>query len=185
MRTTVYIALNIVWILWVLPFAILRVRGTRKRGAKTAPVSILGMVLQIAAYPVVWSSRYFWTHPLELWRILTAAALAAAALALIWSAIPALGKQWRLQAGVYEDHELVQSGAYRVVRHPIYASMLAMLFATGLITASLMACAGATVILVIGTEIRVHAEDRLLAGRFGKQFEDYRARVPAYVPFLR
>lgn len=144
-----------------------------------------GDPLQMAGYPLVWSTRYFWTHPLEWWRIVAAAALGVIAVVLIWSALPALGKQWRFQAGVYEDHELVRSGAYRVVRHPIYASMLALLLATGLVLASLTACAMALVLMIAGTEIRVHAEERLLAERFGQQFADYRARVPAYVPFLR
>ena len=162
-----------------------RVRGASVRRAKTARVSILGMILQSLAYPVVWATPYFWTHPLEAWRILAAIAMGVVSLVLVWTAIPALGKQWRLQAGVYEDHELVQSGAYSLVRHPIYASMLALLLATGLVLASLTACAVAVVLMIAGTEVRVHAEDRLLAERFGKQFAEYRARVPAYVPFLR
>ncbi len=36
-----------------------------------------------------------------------------------------------------------------------------------------------------GTEIRVRAEDRLLAGRFKDSFEAYRSRVRAYIPFVR
>jgi protein-S-isoprenylcysteine O-methyltransferase Ste14 len=38
---------------------------------------------------------------------------------------------------------------------------------------------------VAGTEIRVRLEDGLLKARFGDQFVDYRARVPAYVPWIR
>ncbi len=36
-----------------------------------------------------------------------------------------------------------------------------------------------------GTEIRVRAEDALLAGRFGDEFERYRRAVKAYIPFVR
>jgi protein-S-isoprenylcysteine O-methyltransferase Ste14 len=39
--------------------------------------------------------------------------------------------------------------------------------------------------LIAGTEIRVRAEDRLLAERFGESFITYRSRVSAYVPFIR
>jgi protein-S-isoprenylcysteine O-methyltransferase Ste14 len=43
----------------------------------------------------------------------------------------------------------------------------------------------AVVFIVAGTEVRVRIEDRLLASRFGAELESYRARVPAYIPFLR
>jgi protein-S-isoprenylcysteine O-methyltransferase Ste14 len=130
----------------------------------------------------VWSTRYFWTNALELWRVMAAGVLGALALLLIWSALPALGDEWRLQAGVYEDHRLIQSG---VVRHPIYASMIALLLATGFLRAPLTVCAMALALMIAGTEIRIHAEERLLMERFGQQFVAYRARVPAYLPFLR
>jgi protein-S-isoprenylcysteine O-methyltransferase Ste14 len=38
---------------------------------------------------------------------------------------------------------------------------------------------------IAGTEIRIHAEEGLLRARFGEEFEEYRRRVPAYLPFLR
>jgi len=186
MRTAVSYGLIALWILWALPLLLRRAhsRGDRRR-AKTAPIAILGIILQAPAYPIVWSTRYFLTHPLESWRLVSSLALGIIALLLIWSALPALGKQWRMQAGVYEDHVLVQTGAYRFVRHPIYASMLALLLATGLVRASLAACGVATILMIIGTEIRVRAEDRLLAGHFGREFTEYKERVRAYLPFLR
>ena len=41
------------------------------------------------------------------------------------------------------------------------------------------------VVFLVGTEIRVRAEDRLLAERFQDAFAEYRSRVKAYVPFIR
>jgi protein-S-isoprenylcysteine O-methyltransferase Ste14 len=38
---------------------------------------------------------------------------------------------------------------------------------------------------VLGTEIRVRAEDRLLASRFGDRFREYQRSVPAYIPLVR
>jgi len=40
-------------------------------------------------------------------------------------------------------------------------------------------------LFVAGTEIRVRAEDGLLASRFGEEFRAYQSEVPAYVPFVR
>ncbi len=105
--------------------------------------------------------------------------------ALAWSAVRHLGKQWRIQAGLSADHELVRTGPYGYVRHPVYASILGMLLATGFVWAWWPMLVLALIFYFAGTEIRVRAEDRLLAGRFQDSFTVYRSRVPAYIPFLR
>ena len=43
----------------------------------------------------------------------------------------------------------------------------------------------ASVLFIVGMEIRIHAEDALLTDRFGEAFEKYRGTVAAYIPFLR
>lgn len=63
--------------------------------------------MQGVAYAVVWSTHYYRKHPLESWRVVASAAMSVIALALAWTAVPALGKQWRVQAGVYKDHESI------------------------------------------------------------------------------
>ena len=47
------------------------------------------------------------------------------------------GRQWRFDAGLNTDHRLVTDGAYSVVRHPIYTSMLCLLVGAGLLGARL------------------------------------------------
>ena len=59
-------------------------------------------------------------------------ALILGALALTWHALGHLGRQWRLQAVVTDDHELITTGPYGIVRHPIYAAFLTMLAGTAL-----------------------------------------------------
>ena len=50
---------------------------------------------------------------------------------LSWTGARALGRQWRIDAGLSADHQLITSGPYRFVRHPIYTSMLSILLGTG------------------------------------------------------
>ena len=49
----------------------------------------------------------------------------------------------------------------------------------------LFAAGAALIFFLAGTEIRIHSEERLLAERFQDSFIAYRARVPAYIPFVR
>ena len=52
---------------------------------------------------------------------------------LRWAAIAALGKFWSLHVEMRENHEFVQSGPFRYLRHPTYFSMILELVAFGLI----------------------------------------------------
>lgn len=104
---------------------------------------------------------------------------------LAWAAVRELGKQWRYEAALSAEHELIQTGPYRLIRHPIYASMFGMLMATGAAYSWWPMWVAGAVFFVAGTEIRVRAEEHLLAHRFRERFESYRKNVPAYIPFLR
>ena len=144
-----------------------------------------GMPIIAVAYALVWQGS-FWTRSPGSWRIVISVLFLAIAGLLSWTGTRALGRQWRLDAGLNSDHELVQSGPYRVVRHPIYTSMFSMLLGTGLLLATpLLLLLPSILLLAIGTEIRVRIEDQLLASRFGDQFQDYRRRVSAYIPYLK
>jgi protein-S-isoprenylcysteine O-methyltransferase Ste14 len=118
---------------------------------------------------------------------ITAAFASLVGIASAWfcfAAARALGRQWALVARVIEGHELIGRGPYALVRNPIYLAMLGMLLATGFAFSRWQALAAATVVFLIGTEIRIRSEETLLRATFGTQFEDYARRVPALFPHI-
>ena len=168
---------------WVLPFFLPGAQppkgGTLDRRARW------GIALEAAAFAIVFQP-YFWSeHPAPAWRVVAGAAFLALAALLSWTGRRALGRQWRVDAGLNADHELVRSGPYRFVRHPIYASLLALILGDGLMLSAWWALWVALVIFIAGTEIRVRIEDNLLASRFGEPFRQYQRTVSAYVPLVR
>jgi protein-S-isoprenylcysteine O-methyltransferase Ste14 len=60
-----------------------------------------------------------------------------------------------------------------------------MLIQTGLVKAWWPMFLAGVIFYLIGTEIRVRAEDGLLAARFGTEFERYKRATRAYIPFIR
>ncbi len=112
--------------------------------------------------------------------LLTALAVASALFA--GAAVRELGKQWSLTARVLEGHELVTSGPFRRVRHPIYSALLGLLVATALVRSSLPLCLLAIAIYVLGTHLRAAREERLLSTMFGARYEAYARRVPRLLP---
>jgi protein-S-isoprenylcysteine O-methyltransferase Ste14 len=171
------------WFIWVAPFL-------RSWARRAGPATVVdrrarwGLILEGIGYGLLWQGR-FWERPLPAWRLASSIVFLALACLLSWSAAPALGRQWRIDAGLNSDHQLVTSGPYRVVRHPIYASMLCLFVWMGLMIAPPLLFAIAAVFFIAGTETRVRIEERLLASRFGETFVEYRRRVPAYIPLVR
>lgn len=170
------------WLIWTLPFFFVK-RG----GGKAQQVdrrARWGILLTAVGFSLLWQGR-FWEMQLPEWRLALAIVFFALAGILSWTATRALGKQWRVDAGLNVSHELVMSGPYRFVRHPIYTSMLCLMCATGLILSPPPLLIAGLALGIIGTEIRVRIEDGLLASRFGNQFNHYRGSVAAYIPFVR
>jgi protein-S-isoprenylcysteine O-methyltransferase Ste14 len=173
------------WIVWCAAF----IRPSRQAAGGTeaakAQVSKWGIALVMMGFALVWT----YVRPVGFHKsaasLIASMVLGPPSVALAWAATRHLGKQWRYQAALRADHDLIQTGPYRWMRHPIYTSMLGMVLATGFCWTWWPMFMGAIVCFVAGTEVRVRAEDRLLAERFKEEFDAYRKRVPAYVPLVR
>ena len=116
---------------------------------------------------------------------IVAVVIAAASVWLVMSAIRELGKQWSLEARLIEGHKLVTTGVYQIVRHPIYTAMLGMLVATGITFSRWYVVLISVAVFIIGTKIRTVFEERLLKDAFGQEFDDFKAKVPALIPFVK
>jgi len=94
-----------------------------------------------------------------------------------------LGRNWSGAVAVAVDHQLVRSGPYRIVRHPIYSAMLGMYAGTGLVSGELHALlALGVVIAAYGRKIPL--EERTLRDVFGPAYEAYRRETWALIPGL-
>ena len=184
----VFFAVAAAWIAFVLLFGFYKKpsKGTNRRRDF---ISTLGLGLQSICYFVVWLYPRGYFSPLFPMPKGVEFAIGVAAIAIAWwsvwfclEAIRALGKQWALVAQVMEGHELVARGPYGVVRNPIYLAMFGMAIATGLAVSRWEALAGGALLFLIGTEIRIRAEERLLREAFGEKFDAYARRVPAFFP---
>jgi protein-S-isoprenylcysteine O-methyltransferase Ste14 len=182
MPTYAYVILAVGWALWFLPFPI--TGWNRNSPQKSDHRARWGLVLQAAAYVLVWQGHFWTTSPSTL-RI--ALSILFLALATLWSftSTRALGRHLRFDAALSPDHALVRSGPYRFLRHPIYTSMFCLLLGTGFIIATPIVFVSAILVFLAGTEIRVHVEDKLLASRFGNEFQNYQHTVSAYIPLVR
>ena len=116
-------------------------------------------------------------------RLVGIALLLASGLFEVWG-IRSMGRQMASAAEVRPDTVLVTGGAFGVVRHPLYLSVL-LLWAGGALSLLSWAMAVAWLLLVPAFVARARVEERLLSRHFGEAYSAYAARVPMLLPGFR
>jgi protein-S-isoprenylcysteine O-methyltransferase Ste14 len=106
---------------------------------------------------------------------------AAGMVLLVW-ARQTLGSNWSQTVSAKEGHELITSGPYRYVRHPMYTGGL-----IGCLGSAVVAGGGFVFLFVLLTPLflwRTGAEDRLMAQQFPNEYPEYKKRTKALIPFV-
>lgn len=183
------------WIvgLWVLFFvywasAALLMRGTLRRSAFRSGMATRFALVVVIAVAINLARRWAglqelqWTQLHSLPMALTGAILATLGAAVAFSARAAIGRNWGPPQTRRTDTQLVTSGPYAVVRHPIYSGMLLMMIGTaiGLMPAGLLVAAAAGVYFFVSAR----AEEKHMAERFPDDYPAYRARTKMLIPFV-
>jgi len=143
--------------------------------------AMAGLLLQTAGFAIALLFRRPPSGP--VFALAASIVLALVSVCCAWWSFAHLGKHLRLSAELVDDHQLIVTGPYRIVRHPIYFALAAIYAAAGLLLSEWPAFLAGLALVIAGTEIRVRIEDRLLESRFGARFHDYRRRTPAYIPY--
>ncbi len=101
---------------------------------------------------------------------------------LVWASVW-LGRFFVHEAAIVGDHALVTSGPYRFVRHPVYSGYLGLLLGSGVATMNLLLML-LWPISLLGIIVQARSEERLLATRFGEDYERYARQTGQLVPRL-
>lgn len=92
-----------------------------------------------------------------------------------------LGRNWSSVPALKEDHELVTSGPYRRIRHPIYAGLLAAALGSALVIIWWLIT---FLIMAIVFPWRIPVEEKLMTQQFPTQYPEYKKRSWALFPYL-
>jgi len=103
-------------------------------------------------------------------------------LLVYWSGL-ALGRQYSPEVTIQKDHQLINGGPYRTVRHPRYLGVLLLALGASLLFRSWIGLTGCVPLLGILLS-RIADEERLLHQEFGEAWEAYRARSWRLIPYL-
>ena len=99
----------------------------------------------------------------------------------IWARVN-LGRNWSSRPTVKEQHELVTTGPYAYVRHPIYSGIMLAALGTALVTS--IFGIGVLVFISITFALRMHKEEKIMLELFPEQYPEYQKHTKRLVPFV-
>ena len=181
--------LQVIWIAWVVSWIAASFwSGRTAKRVTTSETWIYRIIIFAGALLIApWTARALGESP--IWQIGDYGACALVGvmlvgLALTWWARMQLGRLWSSAITRKEEHRLVETGPYALVRHPIYTGIITALLATAATQATLLALLGA-VLIAIGLWVKARTEERFLLAELGPDaYESYRSRVPMLIPFV-
>jgi protein-S-isoprenylcysteine O-methyltransferase Ste14 len=177
------------WLAW-LAYWIIAARNVKATRRRESPVSRLVTVvptvsaaalLVFRGQPLHWLNARFLPQTVAVYwlgLLMTVLGLAFA----VWARVH-LGRNWSGTVTVKEDHELIRTGPYGLVRHPIYTGLLLAILGTAVAFGAwrgLLAFGFLTVAFLF----KLRREERFMNESFPSDYPRYRAAVPALIPCI-
>ena len=120
----------------------------------------------------------------QTWPVVAGLAIFAAGAAFRYWAIWTCGRFFVFVLEVQEDHKVIDTGPYAIVRHPSYLGLLTAIFGLGLAYDNWLSLAVCFLPPLLGFMRRILLEERFLNKELGAPYADYCARTRRLIPGL-
>jgi protein-S-isoprenylcysteine O-methyltransferase Ste14 len=185
MRAELIPALWIAWGLywWIASRGVKRVarqESVVSRAAHLVPLGIAGILFAAPFVPGWLGER--WASATETVYMVGVALVASGLVFTVWARIT-LGGNWSATVTLKQDHEIVRSGPYRWIRHPIYTGLLLAFLGSAI---SLGEWRGLLALFIAAAAFwrKLRVEEQWLDELFGAEYANYCRSTWALIPFL-
>lgn len=145
------------------------------------PLTLAVLLLWVPRVPLpVLGERFL---PLTTWPFWVGAALTAGGLLFAVWARAHIGTNWSAIVTIKEDHELITTGPYAMVRHPIYTGLLLAFVGSAMARGEWRGVL-AVLIAVWALWRKLRFEEHWMREQFGEAYQTYSRRVAALIPFI-
>ena len=182
--------LALIWLAWVVSWVVAAFwSGRTKTHVPTWDSWIYRLPILLGAiFLMPLTARVLGAGPLyDLgnWGTYLLALVTVFGISFTWWARIHLGRFWSNAITHKEDHRIIDTGPYGMVRHPIYTGLIVAILATGVAVATWTALLGA-LFISFGEWQKARMEEGFLSVELGQEaYRSYSRRVPMIVPFLR
>jgi protein-S-isoprenylcysteine O-methyltransferase Ste14 len=137
-------------------------------------------VLAIAVPVIEWG--YFHPERAHLHWIIVGGLIVIAGTGLrIW-AIQTLGRFFTATVQIQEEHQLIQHGPFRYIRHPSYTGALLTAVGGAIVLESWFGLLIAAACMLYAYYVRITAEEAALVSKFGQRYQDYQQQSSRLIP---
>jgi protein-S-isoprenylcysteine O-methyltransferase Ste14 len=177
------------WYAFGLYWLITAFRVKSTKSLEPAPARLFTLGLVALAFFLLFrpDPRMSWLYvrflPENSALVWTGIALTYIGVALAIWARTILGSNWSARVGVKEGHELVHSGPYAYVRHPIYTGLFLAILGTTLEIGEWRGIA-ALAIITVAHSLKARREEQAMIGEFGEKYQQYRKHTGFLFPGL-
>jgi protein-S-isoprenylcysteine O-methyltransferase Ste14 len=180
----------VVWVAFIVYWRI-KAAGTKTNQRREPAASgilralvflIVIVLLSIPRIPLLpWLNRQLW--PSGLWPFWIGAAVTVGGLLFAVWARQHLASNWSSAVTIKQDHELITTGPYALVRHPIYTGILTGFLGTAIALSQVRGVIGFVLIFVVFWA-KLRTEEEWMRSQFGETYTTYAHQTAALVPYL-
>jgi protein-S-isoprenylcysteine O-methyltransferase Ste14 len=157
---------------------------TESRTSRAIHLALVCVAFALIALPIFRAGPLGWRWlPRHSIAFILGTAILIASSVLAISARRHLGQYWSGTIGMKEEHQLIRSGPYAFVRHPIYTGFLGGMIGTAIALGELRGVL-AVIVLLVAYLRKIRVEEKRLVQRFGESYIQYRKEVRMLVPFV-
>jgi protein-S-isoprenylcysteine O-methyltransferase len=160
-------------------------RSSAKGVSKDAySLRILWVVIGLSIWfsiraPSIWPAAV-----LPPWCVPTGVALFVFGVVLRWYSIVHLGRFFTVDVAIAADHQLIDTGPYRSVRHPSYTGALLAFIGFAMALRSWASVLMISLPIALAFLYRINVEERALVQALGERYRDYIKRTKRLIPFI-
>ena len=179
----------VVWIAFLLYWRIKaahtkstqRLEPAASRILRALALLIVIVLLSTTHIPLPWLYRQLW--PSGIWPFGVGAVLTVVGLLFSVWARHHLGSNWSSSVTIKQSHELIVTGPYTLVRHPIYTGILTGFLGTAIALSQVRGVIGFVLIFLV-LWVKLRLEEQWMRSQFGETYATYADRTTALVPYL-
>jgi protein-S-isoprenylcysteine O-methyltransferase Ste14 len=156
----------------------------KKSSDRFSVVLILLMSLVSVVVPLVDWAYFKNDHDSYSWYTVAGILMIVTGITFRAWAVRTLGKYFTATVQITEDHKLIRSGPYQIVRHPSYTGAFLAIIAGAVILESLAGFIISCMAMIIAYYVRIGIEEKELIARFGNDYVAYRQETKMIIPYV-